>query len=84
MHINLKLQMKVLSVELARKYMKRILNEVNALSGPHKEPNREFLLLQGVRFASRVHQVTFTFYFYFFTYTAGEFDNYFVFRFFYF
>lgn len=53
--------MKVSCVELARNYMKRIVNEHNELSGPQKEPNREFLLLQGVRFASRVHKVCFTF-----------------------
>lgn len=39
--------------------MKRIVKEHNALSGPDKEPNREFLLFQGVRFASRVHKVRF-------------------------
>ncbi|XP_050945693.1 protein CHUP1, chloroplastic-like [Cucumis melo] len=49
-------KIKVLCVELARKYMKRIVKEHNALSGPDKEPNREFLLFQGVRFASRVHK----------------------------
>lgn len=37
--------------------MKRVTKELDAMSGPEKEPNREFLLLQGVRFAFRVHQV---------------------------
>lgn len=37
--------------------MKRVASELDALSGPEKEPNREFILLQGVRFAFRVHQV---------------------------
>lgn len=37
--------------------MKRVTTELDAMSGPEKEPNREFLLLQGVRFAFRVHQV---------------------------
>lgn len=37
--------------------MKRVSTELEAMSGPEKEPNREFLLLQGVRFAFRVHQV---------------------------
>lgn len=53
--------MKISCVELARKYMKRIVSECNALNGAEKEPKREFLLLQGVRFASRVHKVRFTF-----------------------
>lgn len=51
------LQIKLSSVQLARKYMKRVASELDALSGPEKEPNREFLVLQGVRFAFRVHQV---------------------------
>lgn len=37
--------------------MKRVASELDALDGPEKEPNREFLVLQGVRFAFRVHQV---------------------------
>ncbi|WVZ10001.1 hypothetical protein V8G54_014531 [Vigna mungo] len=47
---------KLSSVQLARKYMKRVASELDALSGPEKEPAREFLILQGVRFAFRVHQ----------------------------
>ncbi|OAY47360.1 protein CHUP1, chloroplastic [Manihot esculenta] len=49
-------KIKLSSVQLARKYMGRVASELDALSGPEKEPNREFLLLQGVRFAFRVHQ----------------------------
>ncbi|XVF42988.1 hypothetical protein PTKIN_Ptkin02bG0004000 [Pterospermum kingtungense] len=49
-------KIKLSSVQLARKYMKRVASELDALSGPEKEPNREFTLLQGVRFAFRVHQ----------------------------
>ncbi|KAG1346942.1 Protein CHUP1, chloroplastic [Cocos nucifera] len=49
-------KIKLSSVQLARKYMKRVASELDALSGTEKEPNREFLLLQGVRFAFRVHQ----------------------------
>eukprot|EP00262_Sarcandra_glabra_P012925 TRINITY_DN3443_c0_g1_i1.p1 TRINITY_DN3443_c0_g1~~TRINITY_DN3443_c0_g1_i1.p1 ORF type:complete len:1019 (+),score=261.68 TRINITY_DN3443_c0_g1_i1:796-3852(+) len=49
-------KIKLSSVQLARKYMKRVASELDALSGPEKEPNREFLILQGVRFAFRVHQ----------------------------
>lgn len=51
------MQIKLSSVQLARKYMKRVASELDALEGPEKEPNREFLVLQGVRFAFRVHQV---------------------------
>lgn len=50
-------KIKLSCVQLARKYMKRVSTELDALSGTEKEPNREFLLLQGVRFAFRVHQV---------------------------
>lgn len=50
------LQIKLSSVQLARKYMKRVASELDTMSGPEKEPNREFLVLQGVRFAFRVHQ----------------------------
>ncbi|CAI0458945.1 unnamed protein product [Linum tenue] len=49
-------KIKLSSVQLARKYMKRVSEELDVMSGPEKEPNREFLLLQGVRFAFRVHQ----------------------------
>ncbi|CAN6234261.1 unnamed protein product [Urochloa humidicola] len=49
-------KIKLASVQLANKYMKRVASELDALEGTEKEPNREFLLLQGVRFAFRVHQ----------------------------
>ncbi|OMP06838.1 protein CHUP1, chloroplastic-like protein [Corchorus olitorius] len=49
-------KIKLSSVQLARKYMKRVASELDALTGPEKEPNREFIVLQGVRFAFRVHQ----------------------------
>lgn len=51
------MQIKLSSVQLARKYMKRVATELDAMNEPEKEPNKEFLLLQGVRFAFRVHQV---------------------------
>lgn len=51
------MQIKLSSVQLAKKYMKRVATELDALNGAEKEHNREFLLLQGVRFAFRVHQV---------------------------
>ncbi|KAH9306421.1 hypothetical protein KI387_010825 [Taxus chinensis] len=48
---------KLASVQLARKYMKRVASELdNSMNVPEKEPMREFILLQGVRFAFRVHQ----------------------------
>ncbi|CAD6332842.1 unnamed protein product [Miscanthus lutarioriparius] len=49
-------KIKLASVQLANKYMKRVASELDGLEGTEKEPNREFLLLQGVRFAFRVHQ----------------------------
>ncbi|XP_028783368.1 protein CHUP1, chloroplastic-like [Neltuma alba] len=50
-------KIKLSSVQLAKKYMKRVASELDALSGPEKEPMREFLVLQvSVRFAFRVHQ----------------------------
>ncbi|XP_006663710.3 protein CHUP1, chloroplastic-like [Oryza brachyantha] len=49
-------KIKLESVQLAKKYMKRVATELDALLGTEKEPNREFLLLQGIRFAFRVHQ----------------------------
>ncbi|KAL7091078.1 hypothetical protein ACP275_12G082900 [Erythranthe tilingii] len=49
-------KIKLSSVQLARKYMKRVATELDAMDEPEKEPNKEFLLLQGVRFAFRVHQ----------------------------
>ncbi|KAL2347342.1 hypothetical protein Fmac_001342 [Flemingia macrophylla] len=49
-------KIKLSSVQLAKKYMKRVASGLHELSGPEKEPAREFLILQGVRFAFRVHQ----------------------------
>ncbi|TKY69415.1 CHUP1 [Spatholobus suberectus] len=49
-------KIKLSSVQVAKKYMKRVASELDELSGPEKEPAREFLILQGVRFAFRVHQ----------------------------
>ncbi|XP_010528037.1 PREDICTED: protein CHUP1, chloroplastic-like [Tarenaya hassleriana] len=49
-------KIKLSSVQLARKYMKRVATELDSMSGSEKDPNREFLILQGVRFAFRVHQ----------------------------
>lgn len=50
-------KIKLATVQLARKYMKRVASELDAsVASAAKEPHREFLLLQGVRFAFRVHQ----------------------------
>ena len=51
-------QIKLATVQLARNYMKRVAGELDASTASAvQDPQREFLLLQGVRFAFRVHQV---------------------------
>jgi hypothetical protein len=47
-------QLKIQSVKLARKYLGRVYAELEATQGG---PDEEELMLQGVRFAFRVHQV---------------------------
>ncbi|MCO5553242.1 hypothetical protein L7F22_006763 [Adiantum nelumboides] len=51
-------KIKLATVQLARRYMKRVASELDSseVFSSLKEPQREFLLLQGVRFAFRVHQ----------------------------
>ena len=49
------IQIKLQSVKLAMKYLKRVSSELEAIEGG---PEEEELMLQGVRFAFRVHQVT--------------------------
>lgn len=51
-------KIKLGTVKLARKYMKRVALELDAsaVASSIKEPQREYLLLQGVRFAFRIHQ----------------------------
>ncbi|XP_019428906.1 PREDICTED: protein CHUP1, chloroplastic-like isoform X1 [Lupinus angustifolius] len=49
-------KIKLSSVQLAKKYMKRVASELDMLSGSNNEPTQQFLILQGVRFAFRVHQ----------------------------
>lgn len=46
-------QIKIQSVKLARKYLRRVSSELEAIQGG---PDEEELMLQGVRFAFRVHQ----------------------------
>jgi hypothetical protein len=48
------IQIKLQSVKLAMKYLKRVSSELEAIEGG---PEEEELMLQGVRFAFRVHQV---------------------------
>ncbi|MCI12801.1 protein CHUP1 chloroplastic-like, partial [Trifolium medium] len=62
-------KIKLSSIQLANMYMKRIASELDILSGPENEPTREFLILQGVRFAFRVHQVSLTLLFHLFVVT---------------
>ncbi|KAH9313072.1 hypothetical protein KI387_028107, partial [Taxus chinensis] len=50
-------EIKLSSVKLAKKYMKRISIELESMGNSEKEPTQEFLLLQGVRFAFRAHQI---------------------------
>lgn len=47
-------QIKLVSVKLAMKYMKRVSAELETVGGG---PEEEELIVQGVRFAFRVHQV---------------------------
>lgn len=47
------MQIKLASVKLAMKYMKRVTAELEVVGSPEEEE----LMLQGVRFAFRVHQV---------------------------
>lgn len=49
------MQIKLASVKLAMRYMKRVSSELEAIGGGSFE--EEELILQGVRFAFRVHQV---------------------------
>lgn len=50
-------KIKLATVQLARMYMKRVASELDAsAASPENEPQKEFMLLQGVRFAFRVHQ----------------------------
>eukprot|EP00252_Welwitschia_mirabilis_P017263 TRINITY_DN38274_c0_g1_i1.p1 TRINITY_DN38274_c0_g1~~TRINITY_DN38274_c0_g1_i1.p1 ORF type:complete len:126 (-),score=24.56 TRINITY_DN38274_c0_g1_i1:263-640(-) len=51
-------KLKLACVRLAKKYMERVGAEFDAVAHiPEKDPVKEFLLLQGVRFAYRAHQL---------------------------
>ncbi|XP_050226149.1 protein CHUP1, chloroplastic-like [Mercurialis annua] len=44
------------SVKLAKKYMKRVAMEIQSKAALEKDPALDYMLLQGVRFAFRIHQ----------------------------
>lgn len=50
------IQIKLQSVKLAMKHLKRVSSELEVIKGGPEEEEQE-LMLQGVRFAFRVHQV---------------------------
>lgn len=50
-------KIKLGSVKLAKKYMKRVAMELQVKSALEKDPAMDYMLLQGVRFAFRIHQV---------------------------
>ncbi len=53
------MQIKSGAVRIAQLYMQRVASELDLLSSiSEKEPLLQFLLLQGVQFAFRVHQVS--------------------------
>lgn len=51
------MQIKFGSVKLAKEYMKRVAMELHLKAGSEKDPSMDYMLLQGVRFAFRIHQV---------------------------
>ncbi|OAY76650.1 Protein CHUP1, chloroplastic [Ananas comosus] len=56
-HTYVQFQMKFASVKLAKKYMKRVATELQSMGASNKDPALEYMMLQGVRFAFRIHQV---------------------------
>ncbi|KAL4369257.1 hypothetical protein GQ457_05G023950 [Hibiscus cannabinus] len=49
-------QIKLGSVKLAKSYMKRVATELQSKATLEKDPSMDYMLLQGVRFAFRIHQ----------------------------
>ncbi|KAI8539866.1 hypothetical protein RHMOL_Rhmol09G0216300 [Rhododendron molle] len=49
-------KIKIGSVKLAKKYMKRVAMELQAKGASEKDSAMDYMLLQGVRFAFRIHQ----------------------------
>lgn len=52
------MQIKQASMKLAQTYMKRVTKELELARNSDRESTQEALLLQGVHFAYRAHQVT--------------------------
>lgn len=50
-------KIKLGSVKLAKMYMKRVAMELQSKASSEKDPAMDYMLLQGVRFAFRIHQV---------------------------
>lgn len=59
-NIKYMLQIKFGSVKLAKMYMKRVAIELQYKAAQEKDPAMDYMLLQGVRFAFRIHQVCIT------------------------
>lgn len=53
------LQIKQSSMTLVKMYMKRLTMELESIRNSDRESNQDSLLLQGVHFAYRAHQVFF-------------------------
>lgn len=51
------MQIKFGSVKLAKVYMKRVAAELQSKGPLDKDTSMDYMLLQGVRFAFRIHQV---------------------------
>ncbi|ONK68637.1 uncharacterized protein A4U43_C05F14210 [Asparagus officinalis] len=49
-------KIKFASVKLAKRHMKRVATELQVMGASNKDPALEYMLLQGVRFAFRIHQ----------------------------
>ncbi|KAE8669913.1 peroxisome bioproteinsis protein 7 [Hibiscus syriacus] len=49
-------KIKLGSVKLAKRYMKRVAMELQSKATLEKDPSMDYMLLQGVRFAFRIHQ----------------------------
>ncbi|PPS11468.1 hypothetical protein GOBAR_AA09176 [Gossypium barbadense] len=49
-------KIKLGSVKLAKRYMKRVAMELQVKATLEKDPSMDYMLLQGVRFAFRIHQ----------------------------
>ncbi|CAH1419628.1 unnamed protein product, partial [Lactuca virosa] len=49
-------QIKLGSVKLAKQYMRRVATELQIKGTSDKDSSMDYMLLQGVRFAFRIHQ----------------------------